>query len=58
MKKLPEHVIASSEAAESSCNVKDPEEEKHDGVVLFEGPRMEVMKSIRSCFVLWGIGLM
>ena len=37
MKKLPEHVIASSEAAESSSNVKDPEEEKHDGVLLFEG---------------------
>ena len=26
-----------SEAAESSSNVKAPEEEKHDGVLLFEG---------------------
>ena len=37
LKKLPEHVIASSEAAESSPNVNMPEEEKHDGVVFFEG---------------------
>ena len=37
LKKLPEHVIESSEAAESSSSVNVPEEEKHDGVVLFEG---------------------
>ena len=37
LKKLPECVIASSEIAESSSSVNVPEEEKHDGVVLFEG---------------------
>ena len=37
LKKLPEYVIASSEAAESSSSVNVPEEEKHDGGVLFEG---------------------
>ena len=37
LKKLSEHVIASSEAAESSSSVNVPEEEKHDGVLLFEG---------------------
>ena len=37
LKKLPEHVIASSEAAELSSNVNVTEEEKHDGVLLFEG---------------------
>ena len=37
LKKLPEHVIASSEAAESSSSMNVPEEEKHDGGVLFEG---------------------
>ena len=37
LKELPEHVIASSEAAESSSSRNVPEEEKHDGVVLFEG---------------------
>ena len=34
---MPGHVIASSEVAESSSNVNVPEEEKHDGVLLFEG---------------------
>ena len=37
MKKLPEYVIESSEAAESSPNVNMFEDEKHDGVVLFGG---------------------
>ena len=37
MKKLLEHVIESSEAAESSQNVNMLEDEKHDGVVLFGG---------------------
>ena len=37
LKKLPERVIASSETAESSSSVNVPEEEKHDGGVLFEG---------------------
>ena len=35
LKKLPERVIASSETAESSSSVNVPEEEKHDGGVLF-----------------------
>ena len=34
---MPGHVIASSEAAELSSNVNVTEEEKHDGVLLFEG---------------------
>ena len=56
LRKLPDHVIASSEAAEASTDVGVHKEAKHNGVLLFEGSPIDGTESEPSRYRPIGYG--